>query len=111
MFPVYGGKCLPRKVVHNWVEKFPQGRSKVTDDTWSGHPIEIAKDATVQQVEELIRADRRIMKDGVATALGCSHGLAYSKMYDRLKFWKMCTQWVSTELKDREIINQMGLSL
>jgi hypothetical protein len=23
-FPVYGGKCLPRKVVHNWVKKFSQ---------------------------------------------------------------------------------------
>jgi hypothetical protein len=32
MFPVYGGKCLLCKVVHNWVEKFSQGRSKVVDD-------------------------------------------------------------------------------
>jgi hypothetical protein len=24
MFPVYGGKCLSRKAVHNWVEKFSQ---------------------------------------------------------------------------------------
>jgi hypothetical protein len=32
MFPVYGGKCLLCKVVHNWVKKFSQGRSKVTDD-------------------------------------------------------------------------------
>jgi hypothetical protein len=32
MFPVYGGKCLLRKAVHSWVEKFSQGRSKVTDD-------------------------------------------------------------------------------
>jgi hypothetical protein len=31
MFHVYGGKCLSRKVVHNWVEKFSQGRSKVAD--------------------------------------------------------------------------------
>jgi hypothetical protein len=23
MFPVYGGKCLSRKVVHNWVAYFP----------------------------------------------------------------------------------------
>jgi hypothetical protein len=30
--PVYGGKCLPHKAVHNWVEKFSQGRSKVADD-------------------------------------------------------------------------------
>jgi hypothetical protein len=32
MFPVHGGKYLLSKVVHNWVEKFSQGRSKVTDD-------------------------------------------------------------------------------
>jgi hypothetical protein len=32
MFPVYGGKCLLRKTVDNWVEKFSQGRSKVADD-------------------------------------------------------------------------------
>jgi hypothetical protein len=32
MFPVYGGKFLSRKAVHNCVEKFSQGRSKVTDD-------------------------------------------------------------------------------
>jgi hypothetical protein len=32
MFPVYGGKCLSRKEVHNWVEKFSQGRSKVAED-------------------------------------------------------------------------------
>jgi hypothetical protein len=32
MLLVYGGKCLPRKAVHNWVEKFSQGRSEVADD-------------------------------------------------------------------------------
>jgi hypothetical protein len=32
MFPVYGGKCSSRKAVHNWVEKFSQGLSGVSDD-------------------------------------------------------------------------------
>jgi hypothetical protein len=32
IFPVYGGKCLSRKAVHDWVGKFFQGRSKVADD-------------------------------------------------------------------------------
>jgi hypothetical protein len=32
MSPVYGGKCLSRKTVQNWVEKFFQGRSKIADD-------------------------------------------------------------------------------
>jgi hypothetical protein len=35
-FPVYGGKCLSCKVVHNWVEKFSQGRSKVAYDIRPG---------------------------------------------------------------------------
>jgi hypothetical protein len=30
MFSVYGRKCLSRKAVLNWVDKFSQGRSKVT---------------------------------------------------------------------------------
>jgi hypothetical protein len=32
MFLIYCGKCLPRKVVQNLVEKFSQGRSKFADD-------------------------------------------------------------------------------
>jgi hypothetical protein len=36
MFPVYGGKCLTRKMVHNRIEKFSRGRSKVADDDRPG---------------------------------------------------------------------------
>jgi hypothetical protein len=54
MFPVYSGKCLSRKAVHNWVEKFSQGRSKGADDVRPSRPVEIATEATVQRVEELI---------------------------------------------------------
>jgi hypothetical protein len=32
MFRVYGGKRLSRKAVHDWIEKFFQGRSKVADN-------------------------------------------------------------------------------
>jgi hypothetical protein len=32
IFPFYGGKCLSRKAIHNQVDKFSQGRSKVADD-------------------------------------------------------------------------------
>jgi hypothetical protein len=36
MFLVYGGKCLSCKAVHNWVEKFSEGRSRVADDARPG---------------------------------------------------------------------------
>jgi hypothetical protein len=62
-------------------------------------------------VEEFIRAERRITIDNAATAVGWSYGLAYSTIHDRFKFRKMCTRWVPKELKDREKINRMGLSL
>jgi transposase len=100
--PVYVQKCLPRKAVHNWVEKFSQGISKVADVARPGRPVEIATEGTVQRVEELIRADRRITIDSVATALGCSRGLAYSIKNGRLKLRKVWARWVPTELKDRE---------
>jgi hypothetical protein len=111
MFPVYGGNCMLSKVVNNWVEKFSQGHSKVTDDAQPGCPVEIVTEATVQWVEELIRADRRITIDSVATALGHSTGLSHRIMHDRLKFQKVGTWWVARELKDQEKMNRMGLSL
>jgi hypothetical protein len=46
MFPLYGGKCLSLKVVHNWVEKFSQGHSKVADDSRPCRPVKNATEAT-----------------------------------------------------------------
>jgi hypothetical protein len=40
MFPVYGGKCLLRRAVHNWVDKFSQGSSKVADDAKRGAEVD-----------------------------------------------------------------------
>jgi hypothetical protein len=72
MFSLYGRKSLSRKEVHNWVEKFSQGRSKVAGDTRPSRPVETATEATVQRVEELIRADSRITIDSVAISLACT---------------------------------------
>jgi hypothetical protein len=93
------------------VEKFSQGRSKVADDAQPVRPVETETEATMQGVEELIQADRRIMIDSATTALVCSHGSAYSIMHDHLKFRKVCTWWVPRELKDQRKINRMCLSL
>jgi hypothetical protein len=35
MFPVYGGKCLSREAVHNWVEKF-SSRTSESRRWWNG---------------------------------------------------------------------------
>jgi hypothetical protein len=75
MFPVNCGKCLSHKAVYNWVDKFSQGRSKVAENARPSIPVEF-----------LTEADRRITIGSVATALGCSHGLARSILHEILKF-------------------------
>jgi hypothetical protein len=110
-FPVYGWKCLPHKAVHNWVEKFSQGRSNVADEARKCRLVEMVAEATVQRVEELIRAESRMTIHSVATPLGSSHGLASIIMHDHLKLRKMCALWLRIELNDREKMNQLGLSL
>jgi hypothetical protein len=39
IYPVYSGKCFSRKAIHNWVETFSQGRSKVADDARPGAEV------------------------------------------------------------------------
>jgi hypothetical protein len=50
-FPDYGGKCLSRKAAHNLVEKFSQGCSKAADVARPGRLVQIATEATLQQVK------------------------------------------------------------
>jgi hypothetical protein len=67
---VYGEKYLSPKAVRTCVDKFSQGRLKDGDDARPGRPVEAATEATVQRLEELIRADRRITIGSVATGQG-----------------------------------------
>jgi hypothetical protein len=39
MFPVFGGNCLLREAVRNWVEKSSQGRSKIANDVRPGAKV------------------------------------------------------------------------
>jgi hypothetical protein len=105
MFPVEGGKCLWSNRVHNCVEKFSQRPSKFAVDAQSGLPVEIVTEAIVQWVQ-LIRADRRVTIDSIATALWCSHGLACVIVHDRLKFRKVCARWLPRGLKDQKKLTE-----
>jgi hypothetical protein len=46
MFCVYGENCLSCKAVHNYVDKFSQGRSTVADDARPDDRVEIATETT-----------------------------------------------------------------
>ncbi|KAG8238955.1 hypothetical protein J437_LFUL018764 [Ladona fulva] len=66
-----------------------------------GRPVEIATPETLQRVEDIIQADRRVIIDAVATVIGCSHGQAYNMMQEGLGFHKVCSRWVMMRLKEQ----------
>ena len=108
---MYGEHCLSCQAIHNWVQKFSEGRTSIEDEHRVGWPVEIATPATLQSVEDIIRADRRVTIDAVATAIGCSHGQAYNIMHERLGFHQVCSHWMSRQLTPQHKSQRMGLSL
>jgi len=51
ILPMYGEHCLSRQAVHNWVQKFLEGRTSIEDEHRAGWPVEIATPETLQRVE------------------------------------------------------------
>jgi len=80
MLPMYGKHCLSRQAVHNWVQKFSEGRTSMEDEHRSRRPVAIATPETLQGVEDIIRAEKKFTVDSVATAIDCSHSQAYNMM-------------------------------
>ena len=49
MLPMYGEHCLSRQAIHNWVQKFLEGRTSIEDEHRSGQPVEISMLETFRQ--------------------------------------------------------------
>jgi len=52
MLPMYGEHCLSCQAVHNWVQKFSEGRTGIEDEHRAGRPVEIATPEMLQRVED-----------------------------------------------------------
>jgi len=60
MLPMYSEHCLSRQAVYNWVQKFSEGWTSIEDEHRAGRTVEIATPVTLQRVEDIIRAERRV---------------------------------------------------
>ena len=48
MLPMYGEHCLSHQAVHNWVQKFSEGRTSIKDEHRGSRPVETATPETLQ---------------------------------------------------------------
>ena len=80
----YGNNCLPQRSVYEWIEKFKNGRTSVTQNEGAGRPVTATNEENIERSREMILSDRRITVDDVANRLQISHGSAYEIIYSRL---------------------------
>jgi hypothetical protein len=79
-------KCLSRKAVHNWVGKFSQGRTKVSDDDRAGRPVETATEETA--------AGGMVLGPYLhepCTSSQCGDGVKRNDGTERLSSWSGCS--------------------
>ena len=85
----YGPSCMSRANFYKWVQAFKDGRESITDDLRSGRPVDVSTPEAVQAVEDLIKSDRRVTLDEIATKLDIFHGTVYAIVREKLHFSKV----------------------
>jgi hypothetical protein len=72
MIQQYGGSCMSERKVYQWVERFQEGRTSVTD-------------ANIAHMDELIGENRQISVDTITTMLNISIGSPHGIIHETLK--------------------------
>ena len=55
-----------------------------------------------KKIRDLVFSDGRIQVEGIAQALGISHGSVSTILHDRLGMRKLTARWVPTSLSDEQ---------
>ena len=90
---VYGDVCTGASSVRRWVKHFKDGNTSFQDQPRSGRPRTVSTEPNKKRVDEIIKEDRRVTLDAIATKLGIGHG-AVQEMTGSLGYRKICARWV-----------------
>jgi len=58
MKQVYGDDCLSRSRVHEWFQRFQNGREDINDDEHVGQPKSVITENSIETVREFIKISR-----------------------------------------------------
>ena len=79
--------------VRQWVEHFKDGNTSTQDKPGSGRPRTASTEPDKKRLDEIIKEDRRVTLDAIATKLGIKHN-AVQEMIGSLGYRKICVRWV-----------------
>jgi len=73
---VYGDVYMGANCVRRWVKRFKDGNTSIQDWPRSGRPRTNSTEPNKKRVDEIIKEDRRVTLDAIATKLGMGHNAA-----------------------------------
>ena len=70
---VYEDVCMCTSSVRWWVKHFKDGNTSIQDKPRSGRPRTASTEPNKKRADEIIKEDRRVTLDAIATKLGLGH--------------------------------------
>ena len=104
---VYKDNTIDSSNVKRWIQRFKKstedheevGKASIADKPRSGHPSTSVNPENKTYADELIRTDRRITVEELASKLDVSIGSAHS-IVASLGYSKVCAHWVPRQLTE-----------
>ena len=93
-----GTSALSYSQVTRWVSEFKNGRESVEDAHRAGRNVTVNDDYHAEQLNKLLKSDRRITCEEMAHELDISVGSVHSILRNRLKMRKVSARWVPHRL-------------
>ena len=84
---VYGDVCMGASSVRRWVKHFKEANTTIQNQPRSGRPRTASTEPKKKRVDEIIKEDRRVTLDAIATKLGIGHN-AVQEMIGSLDYRK-----------------------
>lgn len=106
---VYGDNVVTLKTVYKWYERFKNGHESVEDEQRSGRPSTSKTHENVQNVAQIVRANRRITIRELAEELNISYGSVQSILTDNLHMRRVSAKFVPRLLTDEQKANRVSV--
>ena len=90
----YGDVAMKRATCFRWHERFKDGRLSVEDDERSGRPSTSTDDPHIDEINTLVRANRRLTVRELAEECGISVGSCHHILTEKLKMHRVAAKFV-----------------
>lgn len=100
MNQVYGADCLSRSRVHEWFNRFKNGREDLNDDDHPGPAFTVITPESIEIVRDFIKYQPKSSLSFMEMELGISKSSIYRILTKKLGYRKVCARFVPHKLTD-----------